>query len=185
MAKGKAHQMDALGNQVGLIAAGGPTMIITAIRAFEDNPHDSQTSQPWWEPKESIVGLAPKEWVVDRGGRGKRPMGQTKKSIPGKPLKRDTPYQKHKKRKKFRRRAAMEPLIGHLKTEHRMQENDLMGAQSPTINASMAATGWHLKKFMEQRVQEVLFYFFRKAPLSVQGTSIIKIIELQLLKKTF
>ncbi|MCY4160927.1 MAG: transposase [Flavobacteriaceae bacterium] len=76
-------------------------------------------------------------------------MGQTKRSILGKPWKRDTPYQKQKKRKKFRRRAAMEPLIGHLKTEHRMQENDLMGAQSPTMNASLAATGWNLKKFME------------------------------------
>ncbi|MCY4161223.1 MAG: hypothetical protein OXE77_05095 [Flavobacteriaceae bacterium] len=70
----------------------------------------------------------------------------------------------------------MEPLIGHLKTEHRMGENDLMGAQSPTMNASMAATGWNLKKFMEQLVQDVLFYFFRRASFSVQRTSIIKII---------
>ncbi len=149
IAKGKAHRMDEFGNQVGLMATGGQTMIITAIRAFEGNPHDRQTSQPLWEPHESIVGLAPKELVVDRGGRGKRPMGNTKRSMPGKPLKSDTPYQKHKKRKKFRRRAAIEPLMGHLKTEHRMQENDLMGAQSPTINASLAATGWNLKKFME------------------------------------
>ena len=79
----------------------------------------------------------------------------------------------------------MEPLIGHLKTEHRLQENDLMGAQSPTINASLAATRWNLKKFMEQRVQDVLFYFFRRAPLSVQRTLIIKRIELEPLKKTF
>ena len=43
MVKGKAHQMDALGDQVGLIATGGPTMIITAIRAFEGHPHDRQT----------------------------------------------------------------------------------------------------------------------------------------------
>ncbi|MCY4267959.1 MAG: hypothetical protein OXC67_08755, partial [Flavobacteriaceae bacterium] len=55
MAKGKAHQMDALGNQVGLMATGGPTMIIMAIRAFEGNPHDRQTIQPLWEPQESIV----------------------------------------------------------------------------------------------------------------------------------
>ncbi|MCY4160805.1 MAG: hypothetical protein OXE77_02960 [Flavobacteriaceae bacterium] len=89
------------------------------------------------------MGQAPKESVVDRGGPGKRPMGHTKRSMPGKSLKSDTPYPKHKKRKKFRRRAAMEPLIGHLKTEHRLQENDLMGAPSPTINASLAATGWH------------------------------------------
>ncbi|MCY3998298.1 MAG: hypothetical protein OXE55_02930 [Flavobacteriaceae bacterium] len=149
MAKGKAHQMDALGNQVGLMATGGPTMIITAIRAFEGHPHDSQTIQPLLEPQESIVGQAPKELIDDRGGRGKRQIGETKLSMPGKALKRDTPYQKHKKRKKFRRRAAMEPLIGHLKTEHRLQENDRMGAPSPTMNASLAATGWHLKKFME------------------------------------
>ena len=177
IAKGKAHQKDALGNQVGLMATGGPTMIITAIRAFEGNPHDSQTIQPLWEPQESIVGLAPKERIDDRGGRGKRPMGETKRSMPGKPLKRDPPYPKQTKRKKFRCRAAIEPLIGHLKTEHRMQENDLMGAPSPTINAYLAATGWNLKKFMEQRVQEVLFYFFRGASCSVQRTLIIKIIE--------
>ena len=100
--------------------------------------------------KPSIVGQAPKEWVVDRGGRGKPQMGNTKISMPSKPLKSDSPYQKQKKRKKFRRRAAMEPLMGHLKTEHRLQENDLMGAPSPTINAYLAATGWYLKKFMEQ-----------------------------------
>ena len=176
LAKGKAHQMDEFGNQVGLIATRGPTMIITAIRALEGNPHDSQTIQPLLEPQESIVGQAPKELIDDRGGRGKRQIGETKISMPGKPLKNDTLYQKHKKRKKCRRRAAIEPLIGHLKTEHRMQENDLIGAPSPTINASLAATGWNLKKFMEQRVQEVLFYFFRRASFSVQRTSIIKII---------
>ena len=120
MAKGKAHQMDALGNQVGLMATGGPTMIITAILAFEGNPHDRQTIEPLLKQHPSIVGQAPKEWVVDRGGSGKRPMGHTKRSIPGKPRKSDTPYQKQKKRKKFRRRAAMEPRIGHLKTEHRL-----------------------------------------------------------------
>ena len=143
MPKGKAHKKYEFGNQVGRRATGGPTMIITAIRAFEGNPHVSQTIQPLWEPQESIVGLAPNELVDDRGGRGKRPMDETKISMPGKPWKRDPPYQKHKKRKKCRRRAAMEPLMGHLKTEHRMQENDLMGAQSPTINASLFATGWH------------------------------------------
>ena len=177
MAKGKAHQMDALGNQVGLIATGGLTMIITAIRAFEGHPHDRQTIQPLLEPQESIVGQAPKELIDDRGGRGKRQIGETKLSMPGKPLKSDPPYQKQKKRKKFRCRAAMEPLIGHLKTEHRMQENYLMGAPSPTINAYLAATGWHLKKFMEQLVQDVLFYFFRGTSCSVQRILIIKRIE--------
>ena len=101
MAKGKAHQMDALGNQVGLMATGGQTMIITAIRAFEGHPHDRRTIQPLWEPQESIVGLAPKELIDDRGGRGKRPMGNTKRSMPGKPLKRDTPIKNKRRGKSF------------------------------------------------------------------------------------
>ncbi|MCY4267536.1 MAG: hypothetical protein OXC67_06585 [Flavobacteriaceae bacterium] len=46
IAKGKAHQKDEFGNQVGLMATGGQTMIITAIGAFEGNPHDNKTIQP-------------------------------------------------------------------------------------------------------------------------------------------
>ena len=79
----------------------------------------------------------------------------------------------------------MEPLIGHFKTEYRLQENDLMGAQWPTINAYLAATRWHLKKCIEPLVQEVLFYFFRGTSFSVQRTSIIKISERQRVKNTF
>ncbi|MCY4162555.1 MAG: hypothetical protein OXE77_11920 [Flavobacteriaceae bacterium] len=33
--------------------------------------------------------------------------------------------------------------------QHRMKEKDGMGALSPTMNASLAATGWHWNKFME------------------------------------
>ena len=40
-----------------------------------------------------------------------------------------------KKRKKFRRRAAIEPVIGHLKKYFRMGENYLKGSISPHINA--------------------------------------------------
>ena len=47
-------------------------------------------------------------------------------SLPGVPLKRDTKYQKEKKREKFRRRAAIEPIIGHMKSDHRMQRNYLV-----------------------------------------------------------
>ncbi|MEX1002384.1 MAG: transposase [Crocinitomicaceae bacterium] len=53
-----------------------------------------------------------------------------------------------KKRKKFRRRAAIEPLIGHLKIDCRMGQNYLHGIDSPQINAFLAATGWNLKKMM-------------------------------------
>ena len=122
MAKGKAHQIDEFGNQVGLIATGGQTMIITAIRAFEGNPHDRQTIQPLWEPQESIVGLAPQERIDDRGGRGKRPMGNTKRSILGKPLKRDPPLSKAKEKEKV-------PTPSSHGTTHRPSQNRTSSAR--------------------------------------------------------
>lgn len=65
----------------------------------------------------------PKELVYDRGGRGKSEIKGVKISIPDTPKKKDTAYQKREKRKKFRSRAAIEPIIAHLKTDFRMAQN--------------------------------------------------------------
>ena len=96
------------------------------------------------------LGHTPMEVVYDRGGKGQKKIGNTIISTPSKPLKRDTEYQRRKKRNKFRRRAAIEPVIGHLKTDFRMGQNYLHGTQSPQINAFLAATGWNLKKKMKK-----------------------------------
>lgn len=69
-------------------------------------------------------------------------------------MKRDTEYQRKKKRKKLRRRAEIEPVIGHLKTDFRMGQNYLHGALSPQINAFLAAVGWNFKKMMLQLKKE-------------------------------
>lgn len=49
--------------------------------------------------------------------RGKKEVAGTVICIPDSPEKRDTKYQKEQKRKKFRRRAAIEPIIGHVKSD--------------------------------------------------------------------
>jgi len=54
-------------------------------------------------------------------------------------LKKDTRYQKDKKRKQCRRRAAIEPIIGDLNSDYRMVRNYLKGAISDRINLLMAA----------------------------------------------
>ena len=56
--------------------------------------------------------------------------------------------EKEQKRKQFRRRAAIEPLIGHLKHDHRMARNYLKGFIGDQINLLMAACAWNLKKWM-------------------------------------
>jgi IS5 family transposase len=149
IAKGKAHKQYEFGNKVGLMVE-SKTLIITAITAFQGNPHDSTTIGPLLDQMKKNLKYLPQEVVYDRGGKGKSIINGVKISIPGKSLKKDTDYQKRKKRNKFRRRAAIEPVIGHLKTDFRMAQNHLHGDDSPIINAMLAATGWNLKKLMKQ-----------------------------------
>ena len=156
IAKGKAHKQYEFGNKVGLFTT-TKTLIITAIKAFEGNPHDSKTIEPLLEQVKKNHLTPPHEVVYDRGGRGQKQIGDTMISTPdNRPLKRDTEYQRKKKRNKFRRRAAIEPVIGHLKTDFRMGQNYLHGSISPQINAFLAAAGWNLKKMMLQLKEQAI-----------------------------
>ena len=161
IAKGKAHKQYEFGNKVGLIAT-SKTLIITAIKSFAGNPHDSKTIESLLEQVRQNINFTPKEVIYDRGGKGQKQIGETIISTPdGRPLKRDSEYQKKKKRKKFRRRAAIEPVIGHLKTDFRMGQNYLHGTNSPQINAFLAATGWNLKKMMrklKEDAKSIIYY---------------------------
>ena len=69
-------------------------------------------------------------------------------SIPSNQNKRDTEEQINIKKEKFKRRASIEPIIGHLKSDHRMQRNYLKGFLGDQINLLLAATAFNLKKWM-------------------------------------
>jgi IS5 family transposase len=51
-------------------------------------------------------------------------------------------------RKRFRRRAGIEPIIGHLKSDHRLKRNFLKGFDGDQINLLMAAAAFNFKKWM-------------------------------------
>jgi len=92
----------------------------------------------------------PEELICDRGYRGKAKIGDCKISIP-KPLPHNaTRYQKQKVQLKFRRRASIEPIIGHLKHDHRMARNFLKGKMGDFINCVLAAAGFNLKKMLRK-----------------------------------
>ena len=46
-------------------------------------------------------------------------------------------------RREMRRRAAIEPVIGHLKAEYRMDRNHLKGRDGDRANAILAAAGYN------------------------------------------
>ncbi len=48
-------------------------------------------------------------------------------------------------KREMRRRSAVEPVIGHLKAEHRMGRNYLWYRQGDAINAVLAAAGYNFR----------------------------------------
>ena len=69
--------------------------------------------------------------------------------------KKDTKKEINIKRAKFKRRASIEPIIGHLKSDHRMASNYLKGFKGDEINLLLAACAFNLKKWMN-----IYFYAF-------------------------
>ncbi len=159
IAKGKAHKQYEFGNKIGLVV-NTESLVINAIQAFAGNPHDSKTIEPLLDQMSESKIKLPKELIYDRGGKGKTTIKGVTISTPKPPTKNTTDYQKRKARKKFRRRAAIEPVIGHLKTDHRMGQNYLHGEKSPQINAYLAAAGWNLKKLMKKLLQLIEDWIF-------------------------
>lgn len=131
--------------------------IIVGVCAHDINQHDSKTLEAALSHAHTNRTTTIEEAVCDRGYHGVKEVGKTKISIPGVHLKRDTEEQKEDKRKKFRRRAAVEPIIGHVKHDHRMARNYLKGFIGDQINLLMAACAWNMKKWMNDFIHALFF----------------------------
>jgi len=147
IAKGKDHKKYEYGTKVSLVTTMKSNVII-GVSAHEKNEHDSKTLEAALASANKHRTKPIIEAICDRGYRGKKEVDGTVICIPDTPKKRDTKYQKEQKRKKFRRRAAIEPIIGHVKSDHRMQRNYLKGFVGDEINLLMAASAFNLKKWM-------------------------------------
>ncbi|SDB42162.1 Transposase DDE domain-containing protein, partial [Desulfonatronum thiosulfatophilum] len=82
--------------------------------------------------------------------RGYQNVGDTKILRPGRPKKSDSPYQRRIARERFRRRAGIEPIIGHLKQDHRLSRNYLKGVLGDAINLFMAAAAFNFRKWIRK-----------------------------------
>jgi len=147
IAKGKDHKKYEYGTKASIVMT-HKSNIIVGVSAHQKNEHDSKTLEVALAHANRYRTKPIKEAICDRGYRGKKEVCGTKICIPGTPLKRDTQYQKELKRKKFRRRAAIEPVIGHLKSDHRLVRNYLKGFMGDEINLLLAAVAFNLKKWM-------------------------------------
>lgn len=158
IAKGKEAKKYEFGNKSSIVKTRKSGIIVGAM-AFIENLYDGDTLLPQLEQTERITGHKPKVGIVDRGYKGRKVVNGVQIIIPTKLPASANNYQKQKIRKRFRARAGIEPIIGHLKQDHRMSRNYLLDEQGDLVNTLLAAAGFNLRKMLQRLKAEALNIF--------------------------
>ena len=141
ISKGKAHKRYEFGQKVAIATTNGDNWVV-ASRLMENNPYDGHTLAETLAAVESVPRSTITDAYVDKGFRGHGYTGSVEVHVAG---------QRHKgssrtERRRRRRRSAVEPKIGHLKSDHRMNRCFLAGLRGDAINAVLAAAGANMRK---------------------------------------
>jgi IS5 family transposase len=158
IAKGKEHKKYEFGNKVSIVKT-RKSGIIVGVMSFEGNPFDGDTLAPQLAQVERITNHKPQTGVVDRGYRGRKQVNGTQIICPGNPHKNANRYQRQKMRQRFRARAGIEPVIGHVKHDHRMLRNYLLDQIGDNMNSILSAAGFNLKKMLRRLKSEAKLIF--------------------------
>jgi len=143
ISKGKARNPYEFGVKVSLVVTHRQGLMVGA-RSFPGNPYDGHVLSAQLEQTRNLLqdlGRSPKQVIVDLGYRG------VDADNPGVQIIHRGKYQSltdHEKRL-LKRRQAIEPLIGHTKSDHRMDRCWLQGAAGDALHALSCAAGYNIR----------------------------------------
>ena len=146
--KGKPHKPYEFGVKVSVATTlkhskGG--QFVAHVQALPGNPYDGHTLAEVIPAIEQLVGNTIERLHTDAGYRGHNAPPEYKfKIYTAKQKRRVTPAIK----REMKRRSAVEPVIGHLKEEHRMGRNYLAHRRGDFNNASLAAVGYNFRRLI-------------------------------------
>jgi IS5 family transposase len=146
--KGKAHRPYEFGVKASVAttldrAPGG--QFVVHAKALPGNPYDGHTLAAIIPEIEALVGAALQRVVADKGYRGHNaPPGRRHRVFISGQKRGVTP----KIKRELKRRAGVEPGIGHLKGEHRMGRNYLAHREGDAANAVLAAAGMNFARLI-------------------------------------
>lgn len=152
--KGKAHKKYEFGCKVSLVSTSKDNWIV-GVQALHGNPYDGHTLKDALTQAEQMTGWRPEHAYCDRGYRGEtRVMDKTIVHLAN----RNKKSMKSREWAWFKRRSAIEPIIGHVKSDHRMDRNYLKGEDGDKINAILAGCGFNLRKL----IRAILLWLFKE-----------------------
>jgi IS5 family transposase len=140
ISKGKVHKKYEFGCKVPVVSTTKGNWVI-GIDAVHGNPYDGHTLENAIGQAESMTGYTINNIFCDRGYKG------AAASLPGKNVHLSGRRNKAILRW-LKRRSAIEPVIGHMKSDHRMDRNFLAGRIGDRMNAILAGCGFNIRKLL-------------------------------------
>ena len=160
----KAHKRYEFGVKVSVATTSRGGWHVGAM-SCPGRPYDGHTLEGALQQVRRITGRDADQAFVDQGYRGHGCEGPTEVHVDKKKRGRTA----RSLWKWMKRRAAVEPGIGHLKSEHRMDRNRLHGEQGDMLNALMSAAGMNFRKLLKhaallwRQIFERLFDVIRRS----------------------
>ena len=140
LAKGKARTPYEFGVKVGITSTIKGNLILGA-RSFPHNPYDGHTLNEQLEQAQILSDSTIRNVYVDLGYRGVDADNPTVSIKHRGKSKRLT----EQERRLLKRRQAIEPIIGHLKADHRMNRCHLKGQTGDAMHAVLCAAGYNIR----------------------------------------
>ena len=147
--KGKAHRPYEFGVKVSIAtpvkhSAGG--QFVAHVATLPGNPYDGHTLAQVIPDTQALLGNVLERIIADVGYRGHNAPAEHRFRVYTAGQRRRVNQQI---KREFKRRAAIEPVIGHLKDDHRMGRNYLAHSSGDAINAILAAVGYNFRRLIQ------------------------------------
>jgi IS5 family transposase len=143
IAKGKARTKYEFGVKASIATTNARTaggQFIIGMMAVPGSPYDGHTLGQQIDQVERMTGVPVERAYVDLGYRGHTYKGKAEVYLP-----RDRSITSPAIKRERKRRSAIEPVIGHLKSEGLLERNHLKGADGDAINAILCAVGHNMR----------------------------------------
>ena len=144
LAKGKAHKHYEFGVKVSIAATNKSNFVVGAM-ALSGNPYDGHTLSGALQQVRRMSGQRIDEVFVDRGYRGH---GESLSEVYISGQKRGITTQRLKR--SLKRRQAIEPIIGHLKSDGLLGRNYLKGTRGDQMNVLLCCAGHNLRLILKR-----------------------------------
>jgi len=129
------------------------------VQGDNGNPFDGHTLKSSLQQAKHHTGWQPLHAYCDRGYRGvAKEITETEVHLSGKKKK----SMKASLWKWFARRSAIEPIFGHLKSDHRLERNHLQGKDGDRMNAILSGCGFNLRKLLRAVFLSIFRWLFQR-----------------------